>query len=155
MLENSTSSSRSVRVTILLISSSLLVLSGVVFWQSENGTVLEVPEASRSLAKEWQQLGQDESIDSFYRSRMVEAFHRVALSCGKDEACLANARTSLKSTFDELKKVASTVVPPNEAALFQEMKTLDKQWTEYGGKLALEDSKKVSALKCLDAVSRI
>jgi hypothetical protein len=143
MLENSASSSRSIRVTILLISSSLLVLSGVVFWQSENGTVLEVPQASRSLAKEWQKLGQDESIDSFYRSRMVEAFHKVALACGKDEACLANARTSLKSTFDELKTVSSTVIPPNEAGLFQEMNALDKQWSDYGGKLALEDSKKV------------
>ena len=79
---------------------------------------------------------------------MVEAFHKVALACGKDEACLANARTSLKSTFDELKKVSSTVIPPNKAALFQEMNTLDKQWSNYGGKLALEDSKKVWCAKC-------
>jgi hypothetical protein len=143
MLDNSSSSSRSIRVTILLISSSLLVLSGVVFWQSENGTVLELPEASQSLAKEWQQLGQDESIDSFYSSRMVEAFHKIALACGKDQACLTNARTSLKSTFNELKKGSTTVIPPNEAALFQEMKKLDQQWTAEGGKLALEENKKV------------
>ena len=81
MQEVNTSSNRSVRVLLLLLSATILIVSGVAFWSSESGVVLEVPEVSaKNLAQEWQLLAENEAKDSLFRSKMVESFHKVALA---------------------------------------------------------------------------
>ena len=145
MLENS--SKRSFRLTLLFVTSFLLIISGVVFWRSESGAILESPEVSnKNLAAEWEQLGEDEASDSLFRSRMVESFHKLALACGTDENCLRKARSSLEDTFENVETtnlVLKDTANVNKAALYREIKDLDKEWSKDAARFSKEHSLKV------------
>ena len=150
MQEVNTSSNRSVRVLLLLLSATILIVSGVAFWSSESGVVLEVPEVSaKNLAQEWQLLAENEAKDSLFRSKMVESFHKVALACGKDEDCLNKARASLQSTFNRLQK--ATVIPKkpvekSQLQLFQKIKALDREWELDANRFSRQIASKVIVL---------